>query len=65
MEAIQKLVFLLAAFVQLAVMTTGTLTEVRLGVLLMTSENEPFDLRRIRPAMDIAFNISEQVYGIK
>ena len=31
----------------------------------MTSATEPFDLRRVAPALDIAFNVSENTYGIK
>ncbi|XP_069114578.1 atrial natriuretic peptide receptor 3-like [Argopecten irradians] len=44
---------------------SGTVTEVKVGVLLMTEAVEPFDLRRIKPALDIAFEFSESYYGIR
>lgn len=43
----------------------SAVTEIKVGVLLMTEAVEPFDLRRVGPAIDIAFDISEKYYGIK
>jgi len=45
--------------------SSAALTNVKLGVLLMTSAPEPFDLRRIGPALDIGLAYSENYYGIK
>ncbi|XP_021348340.1 atrial natriuretic peptide receptor 1-like [Mizuhopecten yessoensis] len=43
----------------------SAVTEIKVGVLLMTEAVEPFDLRRVKPALDIAFEFSESYYGIK
>ncbi|XP_071172165.1 atrial natriuretic peptide receptor 1-like [Mytilus edulis] len=40
-------------------------TTVKIGVLLMTSAPEPFDQRRVGPALDIAFERAEAEYGVK
>lgn len=40
-------------------------TTVKIGVLLMTSAPEPFDHRRVGPALDIAFERAEAEYGVK
>lgn len=40
-------------------------TTVKIGVLLMTSAPEPFDLRRVMPALDIAFERAEAEYGVR
>ncbi|XP_062586842.1 atrial natriuretic peptide receptor 1-like, partial [Saccostrea cucullata] len=45
--------------------TTSSVTDVKVGVLLMTSAAEPFDLRRVGPALDIAFERSKSKYGIR
>ncbi|XP_022336489.2 atrial natriuretic peptide receptor 1-like [Crassostrea virginica] len=45
--------------------TATSVTEVKVGVLLMTSEAEPFDLRRVGAALDIAFELAETKYGIR
>ncbi|XP_060079814.1 atrial natriuretic peptide receptor 1-like [Ylistrum balloti] len=55
---------LLNIYLQISV-SYSSVTEVKVGVLLMTSAPEPFDLRRIGPALDIAFEQSEARYGIK
>ncbi|XP_021348353.1 atrial natriuretic peptide receptor 1-like [Mizuhopecten yessoensis] len=55
---------LLIAYLQ-TIDLSSAVTEIKVGVLLMTSAPEPFDLRRIGPALDIAFEQSERRYGIK
>lgn len=57
-----KTIFLLFSIILLYV---HSLTDVKVGVLLMTSAEEPFDLRRVGPALDIAFELSESRYGIR
>lgn len=58
-------VLIFATNVILATLTIAAVTEIKVGVLLMSEAVEPFDMRRIRPALDIAYNFSETYYGIK
>lgn len=52
-------------FLSLILKTANSVTDVKVGVLLMTSAAEPFDLRRVGAALDIAFELSESKYGVR
>jgi len=43
----------------------SNMTTIKIGVLLMTSASEPFDLRRTGPALELGFGRAELDFGIR